>query len=383
MGRKRPPVVKYATGELAYRISFTYKGVSCRETLKYTVSKSNDKLVHNLLGEIKNRIAVGNFNYSDYFPNSDRCQLFSSFITQETLNQAGNRWLKGAETKYPHSTYRTYRKDLYIVLEDLGDHKVAELSETPRPILDWARKQKTTLKTVKNKLCPIRGVFKMVAAETNGKIRNPLDGLDIASFTDNVKQSSYELDPYNLDEIQSILSVCNDQEYDYWAFAFFTGLRTGEQYGLKWEDNLHIQRTITERKEKNSPKTKASYRTLDLVPMAKAAYERQKTRSYLKSDYVFICPATDNHYYDYDETGNMLKRLCKLAKVRYRNQYQTRHAFASNMLSGGENLLWVSEQMGHASPKITLDKYSRFIKAESYKFKSDFAAILPLHKTSN
>ncbi|GAM51692.1 hypothetical protein [Mycoavidus cysteinexigens] len=33
--------------------------------------------------------------------------------------------------------------------------------------------------------------------------------------------------------------------------------------------------------------------------------------------------------------------------VRYRHLYQTRHTYASMMLSAGEHPMWVTKQMGH------------------------------------
>ncbi|WP_316867790.1 site-specific integrase [Ralstonia mannitolilytica] len=40
--------------------------------------------------------------------------------------------------------------------------------------------------------------------------------------------------------------------------------------------------------------------------------------------------------------------------MRYRKPYQTRHTYASMMLSAGEYLMWVARQMGHANATITL-----------------------------
>jgi len=51
----------------------------------------------------------------------------------------------------------------------------------------------------------------------------------------------------------------------------------------------------------------------------------------------------------------------KKAGVRYRNPYQTRHTFASMMLSAGENIAWVSAQMGHSNVLITAKAYARWI----------------------
>lgn len=64
--------------------------------------------------------------------------------------------------------------------------------------------------------------------------------------------------------------------------------------------------------------------------------------------------------------------------LKYRYPYQIRHTFATMMLGVGENLMWVSNAMGHKSTKDTLDTYARWINdddsnegmkaAEKYKF---------------
>lgn len=58
--------------------------------------------------------------------------------------------------------------------------------------------------------------------------------------------------------------------------------------------------------------------------------------------------------------GFWTRALCK-AGVRHRNAYQTRHTYASMMLSAGEPLAWVSNQLGHSSVLVTAQKYARWI----------------------
>lgn len=57
----------------------------------------------------------------------------------------------------------------------------------------------------------------------------------------------------------------------------------------------------------------------------------------------------------------ILDSIIEKAGVRYRNPYQTRHTFASMMLSAGENIAWVSAQMGHSNVLITAKTYARWI----------------------
>jgi len=71
-------------------------------------------------------------------------------------------------------------------------------------------------------------------------------------------------------------------------------------------------------------------------------------------------------------TSQQLRRtawmpLLKRAGVRYRNPYQIRHTYASMMISQGENIMWLSKQMGHADAEVTLKKYARWIADPTVK----------------
>lgn len=54
--------------------------------------------------------------------------------------------------------------------------------------------------------------------------------------------------------------------------------------------------------------------------------------------------------------------LLSKAKVRRLGPHAARHTFASRLISNGENLKYVSEQMGHASIAITVDIYGHLIQ---------------------
>jgi hypothetical protein len=53
--------------------------------------------------------------------------------------------------------------------------------------------------------------------------------------------------------------------------------------------------------------------------------------------------------------------LQKTAGVETRNPHQTRHFFATELLSRGENVIEVSRMLGHASIAITVDVYAKWI----------------------
>jgi len=55
--------------------------------------------------------------------------------------------------------------------------------------------------------------------------------------------------------------------------------------------------------------------------------------------------------------------ILRRAGIRYRNPYQTRHTYASMLLTAGENPMWVATQMGHADWGMIRKVYGRWIPA--------------------
>ena len=49
------------------------------------------------------------------------------------------------------------------------------------------------------------------------------------------------------------------------------------------------------------------------------------------------------------------------AQVRRRTPHDLRHTWASHMLAGGADLAYISAQLGHANPSITLRIYSHWV----------------------
>ena len=47
--------------------------------------------------------------------------------------------------------------------------------------------------------------------------------------------------------------------------------------------------------------------------------------------------------------------------MRYTKFHNLRHTFASQLLSNGANILYVSQQLGHADASITLRVYAKWI----------------------
>ncbi len=348
------------------RIDFTYRGVRCRETLKIEPTKANIKYAERLRGEILNAISLGTFNYQDYFPNSQRSKMFGYSVVKSTVGELLKEYMEIAEKTLEPSTFNGYRKACEAHLYPaFGNIPIKDLSSMI--IRNYVTKLELTLKTIRNILTPLRNTLDQ--ALNDGMITsNPLDRLVLSKLVDKkTRSSNWEVDPFNQEEIKAILSEAKDQSRNLFQFAFYSGLRTSELIALEWGDIdwlngiVRVSRAVVLKKEKGT-KTKSGQRDVLLLPPALEALQNQKKFTYLEGARVFYNPRANTAW----ETDGQIRKTCwthilKKAGVRYRNPYQTRHTYASMMLSAGENSLWVAKQMGHKDTEMIIKNYGRWI----------------------
>jgi len=183
-------------------------------------------------------------------------------------------------------------------------------------------------------------------------------------------KSNYEMNPFNLQEIHLILDNATGWFKNFLGVAFFTGMRTGEILALEWsdidfEDNIiSITKTRTAGITKK-PKTKSSIREIDMLSQVEVFLKNQQKLTGLNKK-VFLKKQGKDFYSSVD-FKNIWKELLNRCNLEYRNIYQTRHSFASNMISNGEDVFWVSQMLGHKNMNITLEKYSKYIKPKKSK----------------
>lgn len=359
MGKKRTGVKPASKSSI--EISFIYQGERCRERIKLPPTPANIKYCENLRGAILKEIAHQTFDYCRYFPESTRALTLGktpgSIIT---VNAQLDRYLKQAQKSLQKSTWLDYKKSaLSFWGPQIGKHSLDDLDlPTIKDCLDIPLSKKR----IYNILIPLRNAL-ILAVEDGLMTANP-----IANWYPKIKETAKDddIDPFDMAEIGAILHHCDGQIKNLFQFAFWSGLRTSELIALEWRDIDWLHGTVMIRRayvrgEVKPPKTAAGKRDLTLLEPALEALKRQKiiTKGY---DHVFLNPRT---MAPWAGDGAIRKTAwipaLKAAQVRYRYPYQTRHTYASIMLSAGENPLWVAGQMGHADVTMIFKKYGRWI----------------------
>lgn len=359
-----------AASETSIEITFTYRGQRCRERIKLAPTPANLKRATQHRAAILDAIQKGTFDYRITFPDSPRSALFVERQGEVlSVEKYLDDWLERQRAHLKASTYDGYRK---VVLNHLspgfGSLRLADLKRTH--IKEWCAKQKTTSKTLRNRLSVLRAALGD-AVQDELIEANPLYGWQWRSKEP--LSDDDDVDPFSAEEQQAILSQLTGQEQNLFRFAFWTGMRTSELIGLNWGDidwhrgTVEVRRALTRaaiviKSEGETPKTRAGRRHIKLLAPALEALKAQKAFTFVAGEQVFNNPRTGKRWSGDLVIREAWKRALQLAKVRYRRPYQTRHTYASMMLTAGESPMWVAQQMGHKDWTMIARVYGKWIK---------------------
>lgn len=340
------------------QIDFSYRGQRCVETVRIPPTAANLKHVHRKRETILYEIETGVFDYAKHFPSSKRLgRLGNQRIP--TVEQQLTAWLNLKYRTCEYSTYRDYNSaSNHHLMPRFGDTLLTDL--TTGDINAWIGELTISNKRINNVLIPLRGMLGDAFAD--GLIqRNPMDRIK------NLTHRAREPEPFAPEEVATILASCNGQIRNLLEFAFWTGLRTSELVALEWGDIdwtqnvVRVSRAVVLKRTKPT-KTKSGERAVKLLPPALHALKSQKEYTVLQRDRVFFNPMTELPWTGDKQIRRIAWRPTLLrAGLAYRPAYQTRHTYASLMLSAGENPMWVAQQMGHRDWGMIRRVYGRWI----------------------
>lgn len=310
-----------------------------------------------------------------------RDNLLKEYEATETVNpvtvqndnpilfgEVAESWAKIAKKKIKTSTYKGYQIAMNtFVLKKFGNTPIRKI--TYLNVEEFISELDCSNKRINNILVPMRGVFKL--AHRSGFIEH-----NIMSMVENRKIEKPTIRPLSIVEVNRFLDSVLPFYREFFVTAFFTGMRAGEMSVLKWS-NIDFDRRIIKvvetrvYGEEGRPKTNSSYRDISMLPMVYDALKKQEPKTRLRSKYVFLNPEDKPIEIETLRKNAWSKGLTK-AGIEYRPIIQTRHTFATMMISAGENLGWVQKMMGHSSLKMITDKYFSYIPNMTHNDGSKF-----------
>lgn len=332
------------------QIAFTYEGEHCRELLRLAPSAPNLKHAARLLAEIKQKIAIGAFSYSEYFGGP---------TVGLTCATQMDRWLDAQRIE--PSTRAGYSSALRFWKAAIGDKPLRALRHSD--VLTAIAARTLSGKTINNYVSVLRESCALAV----------LDGTLSANPVAAVPRAKYQKappDPFTLDEAERIIArMPEGQVRNVTEFRFFTGLRTSELAGLRWGNvdlasgTVLVTEALVRGAAKASTKTNVA-RLLDLNSRALAAVQRQRVHTALAGGHVFLDPRygtpwVEERAYRRSHWEPTLRAL----GIRYRRPYDSRHTYATMLLMSGARPAYCARQLGH-SVEMFLSTYAKWIDGD-------------------
>ena len=158
-----------------------------------------------------------------------------------------------------------------------------------------------------------------------------------------------------------------------WSRIKKSGSESSELNALMWADidlrraKARIHRKRAAGVDYERTKTEDRTRLVDLLPPALRALKRQREHTFMKGGHVFHNPLTGRPWFDDKSPRETYwDPALQKAGIRRRVPHQTRHTFASMMLSAGESPKWVAAQMGD-DLKTVLRHYQTYLDTHEFR----------------
>ena len=401
-----------ASGKLFF--DFYFRGVRCREYTLLKDTAANKRLMEQKLKQIEKEIAAGLFSYSRYFPTSRRAALFESGtpcvpaptlaelsqaageaaqlmrVSSDDVTVAGGtsplfpvfaaQWFEEREIDWKRSNRLKVRDilDVHMIPRFQG-RRIGHISKADiLAFRNYLAKECREGRGLSNaRINGVLNVLRQILDEAADRYR-------FASPFRNIKPlrvARTVVDPFTIDEVESIIASVPKAFQPLYTVAFFTGMRTSELLGLQWDavdlDRNQLQvRTTWVCGELDTPKTDGSERTIEISsPVAAALRHQRALTAELKSDFVF-CSTNGEALSRHNLANRIWKPSLAALGLRHRPPYQTRHTAATLWLAAGEAPEWIAKQMGHTSTKMLFTVYSRYVPNLTRKDGSMFELLI-------
>ncbi|AMQ90510.1 tyrosine-type recombinase/integrase [Marinobacter sp. LQ44] len=362
-------------------IDFRYQGIRCREQTLLSDTARNRKQLETLIQRMEAKMLVGDFDYAEFFPGSKNLKkledagvlpkngedvLGPSESTTPLFTDFADQWFLESKIQWRNSHTRNVESILASSLKPaFKDKRVGKIS---KPDILAARNKMArrkgrganglmSPKTINSHMTILRMILTEAAERFD--FTNPY--LNIKPL----KQQKVHIEPFSLNEVETILETVREDYRNYYLVRFYTGMRTGEVDGLKWERVDFEKREILVREtlihgQTEYTKTDGSQREIPMFGPVYDALKAQYEATGKLSKFVFC-----NRLGEPLDHNNVTKRvwypLLEHLKLKKRRPYQTRHTAATLLLASGENPEWVARTLGHSSTEMLFKVYSRYI----------------------
>ena len=293
-----------------------------------------------------------------------------------TMAQAAEDWIKSAELeKRETSTIAQYRQHAPHITERIGNRKLANLTTPGVNALRDELLASMSRAMARKVLSSLKSLLRDAQRRGNVAQNVALSVKRIDANKRGERRLRVGVEIPSADEIKAIIAATPERWRPVLLTAIFTGLRSSELRGLRWEDVdlkaavLHVRQRADRYNVIGAPKSKAGHRTVPFGPLVLNVLRQWKLKC-PRGKQRLVFPTGNGSIRRHNDIVRAFKSIERAAslidangKPKYTGLHALRHFYASWCINpldrGGQGLppKVVQDRLGHSSIVMTMDTY--------------------------
>ena len=301
--------------------------------------------------------------------NRERVDRRYGLVSSRTFAEYAERWfITSVEPHVKPSTLRSYRWAYERHLKPrFGDLPLSQITrDAVRLLVAELHQAGFAPKAIRVYCAPLSILLRH--AQQDGLIgHNPFLGV----YRGRTEHARTPATAFSYEQVNRLLTVAKErftpQDYLFILILSMTGVRDGEAVALRWSDLLPEHNAIIvartydpEEGEEHSTKSRRA-RRVEVEPSVMQALLAWREQSQGQSGARVFRSKQGGVLHIAYWRKMVWKPLLAAAGIPYVKIHTLRHTYASLLLDQGASILYVKEQLGHGSVRVTLDLYGHLI----------------------
>lgn len=311
-----------------------------------------------------------------------------------TVEKAAALWISSGESAgLERSTVKQRKSHLqHHIVPLIGQMLLSRLTVPAiRDFEDRLRNEGRSTAMVKKVLTSLGSILSD-ASERGLAVRNPVRDMRTSRKGRDRRQERRQrgrievgVDIPTRDEIKALVGALTDNWRPLFVTAIFTGMRSSELRGLRWQDvdlkrhEIRVNQRADQFGEIGRPKSEAGVRTIPVPPVVINALKAHRLSQAIGSGLVFANPDGEPRSHANIVQKGLVPAMIRagvtaspgekddhgrpILKAKYSGMHALRHFYASWLINRKEDgglglpVKMVQERLGHASIVMTMDVY--------------------------